>query len=139
MIRRSQFYVSEEGELTGCSVSSGVAVVSSLYRYPASSGGVSETIARFVDEVGDDVLMRAAMMPPFIDLRRGAPLAFFSAGSVLSSQIGFPTLKAIDFERDLLLLSLESPGGRYSGRFWVDLSKQRLVRSIVDGQETVLR
>ena len=140
VVRAGQtFYLSEEDELLGCMVDAGgLTIVRSIFKHPKASGGISEAIAKFSDDVDEASLMRAAMDGTWVDLRRGAPMTFFTSDSRNTSQIGIPTVVAIDFDGDMFRLDLRSPGGRHSGQFWIDLSTQRLRRSMVDGKETII-
>jgi hypothetical protein len=71
------FYLSEQDELLGFMVDAGgLNIVRSIFKYPKASGGVSEAIATFSDEVDDAGLMRAATDITWVDLRRGAPTTF---------------------------------------------------------------
>lgn len=133
------FYIHEKGEMLGCTVSAGgVTIGKSVFRYPKESGGVSDAIEKFVDGLNDQGLPFETTTGDRIDLRPGAPLTFFTADSRMTSQIGIPTVTSLDLNGDMLTLGLQSPGGRHAGRFWIDLSKRRLIRSIVDGKETVI-
>lgn len=68
-------------------------------------------------------------------MTQAAPPGFFSANSEAeNAQPGQPTFRAAELTGHTLRLDLLSPGGKFSGRFWVDLRTRKVTRAVVDAR-----
>lgn len=137
IIRGDQdFYISDKSGMIGCRQLMGTFIwIKSYFEIPTASGKEEAAISQFVSEFDDEKLSQEDNKFFRVLLMNAAPVAFFTAGSRGGSQPGTQTIKAIDVTDGILRLDLLSEGGKFTGSFWIDLKKQKIIKSIIDGQE----
>lgn len=129
------FYVVRSRDLISCLVGIGDLIVrDSIFKVETPPQGDRDVLARFVAEVDDMKMLALSRQSVRIDMAAGVPTPFWTARGGLDQQPAQPTLKGVDLRGDMLHLDLVG-GGHYTGAFWVDIRRNRLARTEIDGKE----
>jgi len=133
----NNFYIFKKDEVLSCSMSSGGGfyIWKSLY---SSSGSLEQVVDSFLSETSKKDLNTNFISSAEIHLAAAAPYLFFTANSAGGSQPVIYKIKSFEIEKNILKMNILSDGNIFSGDFWIDISNNQVVKSVIDGVEMKL-